>query len=88
MFEGMDHECIYLMRNARLAAKDYGPQVRVVEALKVRYLLFIKCDSTKIYVDLNSKDEMCGLFLFNQVKEPVLADMANIGTELDFYFLK
>ena len=88
MFKGIDHECIYQMRNARLAVKDYGPKIRVIEPSKARYLLFIKTDNTKIYVDLNTKDEMCGLFVFNQVKDPQLVDMTNIGTELDFYFLK
>ena len=88
MFKGMDHECIYQMRNARLAVKDYGPQIRIMEPSKARYLLFIKSDNTKIYVDLDTKSEMCGLFVFNLIKDPQLVDMTNIGTELDFYFLK
>jgi len=88
MLKSMEHECIYQMRNARLAVKDYGPQIRIVEASKARNLLFIKSDKSKIYVDLDTKNDMCGLFLFNQEKSPILVDMTNIGTELDFYFLK
>jgi len=88
MLKGMEHECIYQMRNARVAVKDYGPQIRIVEVSKARYLLFIKSDKSKIFVDLDTKTDLCGLFLFNQEKNPTLADMTNIGTELDFYFHK
>jgi hypothetical protein len=79
---------VYQMKNARLAVKDYGPQIRTLEASKARYLLFIKSDKSTTYVDLNTEDGMCGLFLFNQVKDPILVDMTNIGTELDYYFFK
>jgi len=87
-FESTVHECFYQMRNAQMSLKEYWPQIRIIETSKARFLLFIKSDHGKIYVDLNTKTEMCGLFLFNQVKDPQLADMTNIGTELDFYFLK
>lgn len=88
MFKGMEHECISQIRNARLAIKDFRPQIRIVETLKAQYLLFVKSDNTKTYLDLNTQKDLCGLFLFNQVKNPIPVDMTNIGTELDFYFLK
>lgn len=87
-FESIVHECYYQMRNARMSLKNYWPQIRIIEASKARYLLFIKSDKSKIYIDLDTKNDICGLFLFNQVKNPLLADMPNIDTELELYFRK
>lgn len=86
MFDSAEHDCIYQMRNARMSVKNFGSQIRIIETSKAQYLLFIKSDKSKIYIDLNTQNDMCGLFLFNQEKNPVLADMTNIGTELGFYF--
>lgn len=88
IFESTVHDCFYQMRNARWVLKENWPQIRIVETLNVRYLLFIKSDKSKIRIDLDTKNDMCGLFLFNQIKNPIFVDMTNIGTELDFYFLK
>jgi hypothetical protein len=87
-FESTTHECEYQMKNTRMSLRDYWPQIRIIEATKARYLLFIKSDGSKIHIDLNTINEICGLFLFNRKKNPKPADMTNIGTELDFYFLK
>lgn len=88
IFKSTDHECFYLMKNARTSLKVNWPKVQIFDASKARYLLFIKEDKSQICIDLNTKNDMCGLFLFNQVKDPLEADMANIDTALDFYFLK
>ena len=88
IFKSTDHECFYLMKNAKTSLKVNWPKVRIFDASKARYLLFIKEDKSQICIDLNTKNDMCGLFLFNQVKDPLEADMANIDTALDFYFLK
>ena len=82
------HNCFYLMRNARRVIKKYWPRVHIIETSVNRYLLFIKSDKTKTYIDLDSKGDMCGIFLFNGKKEPELADMMNIDTALGFYFEK
>jgi len=88
IFKSTDHECYYLMKNAKTSLKVNWPKVRIFDASKARYLLFIKEDKSQICIDLNTKKDMCGLLLFNQVKDPLEADMANIDTALDFYFLK
>lgn len=80
------HNCFYLMRNSRMVLKKYWPKIHIIETAKARYLLFIKADKTKACVDLNTKGDMCGLFLFDGKKEPELADMMNIDTALGFYF--
>jgi hypothetical protein len=66
--------------------KKYWPRIHVIETSEYRYLLFIKTDNSRVCVDLNNKDDMCGIFLFDRKKEPELIDMMNIDTALGFYF--
>jgi hypothetical protein len=82
------HNCFYLMRNARAALKKNWAQVHIIETSNNRYLLFIKADKKQSLIDLNSKGDMCGIFLFDGEKEPELADMMNIDTAIGFYFSK
>ena len=85
-FESNEHDCFYQMRNARVVLKKFWPQIHIMETSANRYLLFEKADKTKTCIDLNSKGDMCGIFLFDGKKEPGLADMMNIETALGFYF--
>lgn len=80
------HNCFYQMRNARIVLKKYWPQIHIIETSKNRYLLFVKADKSKIFIDLDNKGDMCGLLLFDGKKEPELADMMNIETAMRFYF--
>jgi len=88
IFESLKHDCFYQMRNAKRVLKEYWPRVRIIETSKARYLEFVKTDNRKVYIDLNAKNDMCGLFLFDRKKDPELADMMNIDTDLGFYFKK
>lgn len=88
IFATITHDCYYQMQNARLVLKKYWPQIRIIETSKARYLLFAKTNKSKICIDLNNKNDICGLFLFDRKKDPVLADMPNINTVLGFYFSK
>jgi hypothetical protein len=85
-FESTVHDCFYQMRNARMVLKEYWPTIKIVETSKARYLLFVKTDKSKVYVDLDGRNDLCGLFLFNRVKNPQLVDMMNINTALEYYF--
>jgi hypothetical protein len=87
-YETEVHNCFYLMRNARMALKKYWPKIHIIETSKNRYLLFVKADKSKTFIDLGSKGDMCGIYLFDGKKEPELADMMNIDTALGFYFAK
>lgn len=88
VFEGSMHEYFYLMRNAHLVIRKYYPELKIIEAKNVRYLLFIKADKSRDCIDLDTEKDAYGLFIFNSKKAPELADMANIDTELGFYFTK
>jgi hypothetical protein len=83
---GSMHEYFYMMRNARSVIKKEWPKLKIMEAKNYRYLLFRKKDGSKEYIDLDKNSEVYGLFLFDGKKTAQLADMANIDTELYFYF--
>ena len=86
MFDGSMHEYYYLMRNSHSVIKKYFPQLKIIEAKNVRYLLFVGANKGKNVIDLNSKNDAYGLFVFDRKKSPQLLDMANIESELGFYF--
>jgi hypothetical protein len=87
-FGTTDHNCFYLMRNARMVLKKSWQAIRIVETSANRYLLFVKADKTRTCIDLNNKGDMCGLFIFDGKKNPEPVDMMNIDTALGFYFEK
>ena len=82
------HDCYYMMQNARNVIKQHWPRIRIVEVMKARWLLFVKKDKSKMYIDLNARNNICGLFLFDPNKDPEPVDMPNIDTFLGFYFGK
>lgn len=86
VFEGLMHDCFFQMRNARMVLKKYYPQIKIIETTKARYLLFIKEHGGRNLIDLNSNNDICGIYVFNSEKNPELIDMANVDTELRFYF--
>lgn len=82
------HEYFYQMRNARIVIKKTHPGIRIIDANHVRYLLFRKKRAPAVLVDLDTKNDLCGLFLFDQKQDPHFSDMMNIDTELYRYFSK
>ncbi len=85
-FETEVHNCFYLKQNAIRVLKQYWAKIKIIEASGVRYLQFIKQDKSKTVIDLDKINNMCGVFLFNQKKDPELANIMNIDTALEFYF--
>ena len=88
IFEAAMHEYFFQMRNARMSIKRDWPGLKIVEAKNIRFLLFKGKDNDSTYIDLNTKNDSHGLFLFQPGKKPHYADMMNIDTELGFYFKK
>jgi len=86
LYETDVHNCFYLMQNARNVLKKYWPHIRIIETSEHRYLLFIKADNSRVCIDLNTIDDVCGIYLFDKKKDPELIDMMNIDTALGFYF--
>lgn len=86
VYDATMHEFFYQMRNARMVIKKNRPGLKVIEAKNCRYLVFHKKNGAAEFIDLDTKNDAYGLFLFNQNKSPLLADMMNIDTALGFYF--
>jgi hypothetical protein len=74
------------MRNARLVIQNYRPKVNIIEVSKYRWLVFVKADNSKRIFDLDTINDICGIYLFDGVKDPERIDMMNIDTELGFYY--
>ena len=84
-FDGNMHEYFYQMRNARIVLKKTWPGLTIIESTKNRFLLFIKKNNTPECIDLDTKNESHGLFVFDGKKTPLPVDMTNIETEISFY---
>ena len=86
VFDLLIHNCHYQMQNARQVIKKDWPQIKIIETFTHRYLLFEKENKEEKCIDLNDKNDICGLFLFDGKKDPALVDMPNIDTQLHLYF--
>ncbi len=88
IFKSLMHDCFFQMRNAHIVLKKYYPKIKITETTKARYLLFVKEDKSSTCIDLNGNNDICGMYIFNTQKDPELADMTNVDTDLEFYFKK
>lgn len=88
VFDLLTHNCHYQMQNAREVLKKDWPQIKIIETSRYRFLLFAKVNKDKTCIDLNDKNDICGLFLFDMKKDPALVDMPNIDTQLRLYFFR
>jgi hypothetical protein len=86
VFDLLIHNCHYQMQNARQVIKKDWPKIKIIETSTHRYLLFEKANKDEKCIDLNDKNDICGLFLFDGKKDPALVDMPNIDTQLHLYF--
>lgn len=86
VFESIEHECFFQMRYSRMTLKAHWPDVRIIEARNIRYILFRQQDGKTECIDLDSQNDPCGVLIFNGKKKALLVDMTNIDTELGFYF--
>jgi len=86
IFEMLVHDCHYQMLNARTELRLHWPSIRIIDAAHVRYVRFVKSSGISVCVDLDAKNDICGVLLFDTKKDPVMADMPNIDTVLNYYF--
>ena len=82
------HEMFYQMRNSKIVLHKYYPSLKIIEAKNFRYLFFKSEEGNSQYIDLNTKNDAGGMFIFDGKQAPRLVDMTNIETELGFYFKK
>lgn len=86
VFESMSHELEYQIRNARLEMQRNWPKLDIIQVSHARYLLFENKNGRQHLIDLDLKDDMSGIVLFDGIKNPELIDMMNIDTGLEQYF--
>ncbi len=82
------HEYDYLMRTSRVIIKTHYPQLSIIEAKNIRYLLFITKGKRSECIDLDKNYDPCGIYIFDPLSKPLLTDMANIETNIRFYYSK
>jgi len=87
-FESNMHEFEFLTKTARIVIQRNMPHLNIHEATHYRYLLFVKKDGSRICIDLDTKPDPYGLFFFDYKKDPLYTDLANVDTDLGFYFAK
>jgi hypothetical protein len=85
IYKSSMHEYYYQMLTARILLKRNWPGLKIVESNKNRFLLFIKKDNSRIYIDLDTKKDTHGLFVFDGKKAPILVDMTNLETIVSYY---
>ena len=85
ILESSMHEYHYQMRNAHQYLEKYWQKITVMDAVNFRYLVFRKTDGGVTIIDLDRQDP-CGMFVFDKVKEPMLVDMTNVDTQVSNYF--
>ena len=88
IFESMQHDCFYQMRNATNMLTVQYPKIKIIEVVNASHLLFKMANGQFKIINLNTNNDPCGIYLFQPDKEPRLTDMTNIDTELGFYFSK
>lgn len=88
IFESTMHELFYQVRNSKIVLQKYYAHIKIIDVKNARYLLFKKVDGKQELIDLDTKDDPCGMFIFDGIKSPELADMTNIDTDMEFYFRK
>jgi len=87
VFDSIQHDCYYQMKYSRNALKKYYPEIKVTEVINARYLRFKTANSGYNIIDLNKYD-LCGMFVSDGQKAPIVVDMTNVETQLGFYFSK
>lgn len=88
VYDGTMHEFYYQMRNARMVIKKTWPGLAIIESENCRFLLFVKDDNTRECIDLDTKNDAYGLFVFNRKKPPLYVDMMNVETAISYYLKK
>lgn len=88
IFESQLHDCFFQMRHSRISLQSNWPKIKILEIKNTRFLLFKTKDGKQEYFDLDTKNDACGILLFDGRKKARLVDMTNMDSELGFYFAK
>ena len=87
-FDAIMHEYFYQLKYVHNILNEYRPRINIVEARNVRYLLFIKAGKSSEIIDLDTKYDPYGLFVFDPQKSPSQLELTNAASEIGFYFFE
>jgi hypothetical protein len=85
-FDSYKHDCYYQQRNARNVLKENYSWVEVVELSGARYIMFKSGTRPDTCIDLNGLPDICGIYLFENLKAPLLVEMTNFDRFASEYF--
>lgn len=88
IFESLTHEYFYQQKTAKVDISNHYPNIKLVEVVNSRYLLFVYIDHKKKLIDLNEVGTFSGCFVFNGIKDPVQVDMMSFMNDAYYYFNK
>jgi hypothetical protein len=87
-FESMQHDCYFQMKYAREMIQRYSKDIFIRDVSKARWILFVKEHEGQKLIDLDAIHDMCGVILFDGMKDPIRIPMTTIETGLGIYFKK
>jgi hypothetical protein len=85
VYKSLTHTYFYQLRYAHITTIKEWPAIRIFDCYHYRYLLFIKNDGSRQCIDLDTKGEDYGMYVFDGKKNPLPVDMTNIETQVSFY---
>ena len=88
VFDAVMHEYFYQFKYAHNVLNKDWPAIKIIEARNARYLLFMMADKSTEIIDLDTKYDPYGLFIFDPQKKPVSLELTNAESEIGFYFQK
>jgi hypothetical protein len=88
VYKGSMHEFYYMVRNAHMFLQKNRPNLEIVEANQVRYVVFYQKEGSREVVDLDKEQDPVGMLIFDGQQKPLLIDMTNIDTQVPEYFNK
>lgn len=86
VFDAVMHEYAYQFRYAHIVLDKYWPGIKIIEARTARYLLFIKTNKGTHLIDLDTRYDPFGLFVFDPQKAPSQLELTNAESEIGYYF--
>ena len=85
LFESIMHECVYQMGYSRRTIEQHWQKLKILDSKSSQVLLFKSKDDIIEYIDLPTRQDPCGLLVFDGRKKPILVDMTNVDTEIGYY---
>ena len=85
VYKGIMHSYYYQVKTAHQTLTRLWPGLSIFEAKNFRYIKYAQKGTVLECVDINRKNELYGLMVFDGKKKPVEIDMTNLETQVSSY---